>query len=210
MVQNYKEGIQLMRFGLITAAFVLLSAGQVFGAGLSICDGAAGNLVANCGFESGDFSGWNTGGNFDENTFVSNLPSYVHSGDFGMQGGPVGSSAFLSQTLSTSVGTSYTFSFALSNDGGTPNSFTAWWNGDQKLSFSDNGGFGMFSFSFSVIGTGSDTIQFDFQQDPAFWGLDDVVVADPAAVAAPEPGTFALLLGGILPVLAIARKRKVC
>ena len=29
----------------------------------SICDGVPGNLVTNCGFETGNFSGWTQGGN---------------------------------------------------------------------------------------------------------------------------------------------------
>jgi len=40
---------------VICSAGVLFAVPAVAG---SICDGAGGNLVQNCGFETGDFSGW--------------------------------------------------------------------------------------------------------------------------------------------------------
>jgi hypothetical protein len=181
----------------------LLCAGPVLAAGL--CEGP-GNLVANCGFETGDLTGWNSGGNLGFTAVTSAL--YVNSGNFGFQMGPQGSTGFISQNLSTINGQGYTFSFFLMNDGGTPNFFSASWNGSSLLSFSDTGAIPFAQFSFSVTGTGSDVVRFDFQQDPAYWGLDDVSV-DSGLTAAPEPGTLAMLLAGIIPVVAIARRRRV-
>ena len=48
--------------GLICAVFCLFLAVPQSKAG-SICDAVSGNLVANCGFETGDFTGWILSGN---------------------------------------------------------------------------------------------------------------------------------------------------
>src|SRR5262249_48593705 len=49
----------------------------------SICDAIAGNLVTNCGFESGDFTGWTqTPASFGSDFFVGD-GSLINSGNFG-------------------------------------------------------------------------------------------------------------------------------
>ena len=64
-----------------------------------ICQGVAGNLVANCGFETGDFTGgWSLTGNTGF-TGVSSSAPYVFSGTYGAQLGPIGSDGFLTQDL---------------------------------------------------------------------------------------------------------------
>jgi hypothetical protein len=50
-------------------------------------------------------------------------------------------------------------------------------------------------FSFTVAGTNGSTLDFAFRQDPSFFGLDDVVVTQAAAV--PAPASRTLLLAGI-------------
>jgi PKD repeat protein len=93
----------------------------VSGSGPAITAGAAGNIVSNGGFETGGFSGWNTSGNF-ASTSVNTGSVYAHSGTYGAILGPVGSLGYLSQTLTTTPGTSYLLSFWLNSpDGQTPN-----------------------------------------------------------------------------------------
>src|ERR1700728_1754539 len=48
--------------GLICASFILFAGLPQGRAGSSICAAVAGNLVANCGFETGDFTGWTVTG----------------------------------------------------------------------------------------------------------------------------------------------------
>jgi hypothetical protein len=173
----------------------------------SICDGVAGNLVTNCGFETGDFTGWTFTGNTGFSGVTSSSP-YVNSGTFGAQLGPVGSDGLLTQTLATLPGT-VSITFYLYNDGGTPNDFTVFWNGvDVGPSFVDDGSRSYTLVGGSVSSTGGDTLTFAFRQDPAFWGLDDVVVTQTSS-ATPEPGTVSLLLSGLGLVFAGIRRRRV-
>lgn len=189
---------------LVAVAAMPLSAGS-----LSPCGSVAGNLVANCGFESGNFTSWTTGGNFEDTEVVSS-PFYVYSGansgsDYAVLG-PVGSDATLSQTLSTAVGGMYTFSFYFASVGDSPADFTASWDGTPLLSLvNPNTGSSYTQYQYAVTGTGSDAIQFTFRDDPAYMALDDVVVGS----TTPEPGTVGMLIGGLGLVLAGLRRRKV-
>src|SRR5262249_32864612 len=105
----------------------------------SICDAIAGNLVANCGLETGNFTNWTITGN---PTFVSDEPSGTlgypaHSGNFFALLGPVGDDSFLSQSLTTVAGHSYTLQWFLSSDGGTINDFDAEINGTTLFSMTN-------------------------------------------------------------------------
>ena len=96
----------------VTALLSLVLSGPVL---------AAGNLVANPGFETGDFTGWTTGGNFEATGVSGNFDGFLpNSGNFFAFLGPVGSDGTLSQNLATTPGQSYTFSWFLGSDGGTP------------------------------------------------------------------------------------------
>lgn len=87
----------------------------------SPCDGVAGNLVSNCGFETGDFTGWTQ---FGDTTFDGVLTgdTYVipnvspNSGLYMANFGSTTNSG-ISQSISTTPGTLYDISFYLENDG---------------------------------------------------------------------------------------------
>lgn len=157
-------------------------------------DPTAPSLVANGGFETGDFTSWTVGGGGSVSS------SYDHSGVYGAAEGPVGSTNTLTQTVSTTPGQTYLFSFWLYNGGsGTGIDFKAKWNGVTLMEIANPGSsFGYTRYEFQVLAAGSSaTIEFDFRNDPSFWGLDDVgVTAAPqilAEVVNPgfETGTFA-------------------
>ncbi len=174
----------------------------------SVCGGIAGNLVANCGFETGDFTGW-TVVDATNNTFVaSNFDTGPNSGTYFAALGAVGADGTVSQALTTVAGQSYTFSFFLASDGGLPNDFTAQWDGTSLLSLTSTPAGPYVPYTFTVTGTGSDTINFLERNDPSWWGLDDISVA----AATPEPssliGSF-LLLGLLAACGAIYKRRKV-
>lgn len=145
------------------------------------------NLVANPGFETGDFTGWTLGGNTADSFVTNALP---HSGIYAATLGPVGSDGLLSQTLPTTIGQSYTIDFFLDNDsGGGPNDFTAAFGG-VSFTLTNAAQFDYTEFSFPVVATStSSQLQFSFRNDPGFFYLDDVSVS----AAVPEPSTFALL-----------------
>jgi PEP-CTERM motif len=172
----------------------------------SICDSLGGNLVTNCGFETGDFAGWTHSGNTGSSAVTSGA-SYVNSGTYGAQLGPVGSDGLLTQVVTTSSGVLYNFGFYLHNDGGTPNDFSASWDGTPVFSLVNAPNSPYTPHIFSVLGTGSDTIQFAFRQDPNWWGLDDVGVI-PANAPVPEPATLTMLGTALLGAGFRHRKRR--
>jgi hypothetical protein len=144
--------------------------------------------VVNGGFETGDFTGWTQSGNTSY-TSVTTGSTYAHSGTYGAQLGPAGSLGYLSQTLSTTVGTSYLLSVWLdSPDGATPNEFLVSWNGSTLLDETNLTAFGWTNLRFVVSATGTSTIlQFGFRDDPTSLGLDDISVV-PSALTLTRSG----------------------
>jgi hypothetical protein len=145
----------------------------VNGVGGSICDAVDGNLVANCGFETGDFTYWDQSGNLSF-TFVAPVP---FSGNFAAQFGPADDLGFISQLIPTEPGQSYDGGLFLRN-AGRPNHFQVYWNGDLLGDFVD-----LDDFDYTLVsGTGliaTDAlteIKLGFYNVPDFFFLDDVVV----------------------------------
>jgi hypothetical protein len=177
----------------------------------SLCDAVAGNLVTNCGFETGDFTGWTFGGNtanagdnyygvdaFDANS--GNDGAYM-SQDF-IDGGttPVD----LSETLATILGDTYQISYWLEQDTvpttGYTHGFSASFDGTafQTLTptIATPGPVGSFTeYSFTETASGpSSTLQFAFENDDNYWSFDDVSVVDTTVgTVTPEPSTTLLV-----------------
>lgn len=182
-------------FWRLTVLFVGLSAPSLmFADGVSRCDLSPDNLVQNCGFETGDFSYWDLTGD-TSTTFVSDSSlARPKSGDYFAALGSVGTDAILSQTISTEAGAEYNFSFWLASDGGTPNDFTAWWDGTAVFSESDIPWQPYILESFTVTATSSlTTIEFDASNTPGYLRLDDVNVV----AAEPNLGFLGSLLLGL-------------
>src|SRR5207248_5370847 len=106
----------MKRLGSIAIAVVMGAIVSGLGSGSaiaipSICDGIAGNIVANCGFETGTFASWTQSGNTG---FAGVSGGGVeNSGDFGAFFGPVGSLGFITQNLPTTAGGTYDLEFWL-------------------------------------------------------------------------------------------------
>jgi hypothetical protein len=173
----------------------------------SICDAVAGNLISNCGFETGDFSDWNVVNN-DGNTAVEG-PDFsttgVNSGNFyAALGDATSTPTTLEQTFSDGVGSTLTFSFYVATDG-SGGSLLADFDGTTLLSLGNTTSDGYTEYSFTVTGTGSDTIS--FVEEGAIGGyisLDDVVVVDPPAI--PEPSSLAFAVAA-LGAIVLAHRR---
>ena len=183
------------------AAVLVLCAPMAFGQ----------NLLSNGSFETGDFSGWTTTGNFEFSQVVSG-PFYVYSGaqdgNFYATFGPVGSDGGISQSFATTAGAQYTFSFYLAAIGDDPSDVSVFWDGTQVYGATDpNTGGNYQLFSFSETGTGSDTVSFNFRDDPAYIALDNVSVTQQSTGTVPEPSSFMLLGSGVLGLAGVIRRK---
>ena len=111
--------------GIATGTVTFLDGGTSIGTGsLATAD----HLVANGDFENGDFSGWILGGNVGGNLVLN---QDAERGTCAAWLGAIGSPGSLSQTVATMPGATYSFSWWLKSDGGTPNEFQASWDGHR-------------------------------------------------------------------------------
>jgi hypothetical protein len=177
----------------------------IFGAALLVLpilciSPAAANMVVNPGFEGppgpgGDFSGWDLSG---DQTAVGFGPVPVFAGNFSAALSTNFDQGVLSQTITTSAGTTYFVSFELYNgDSTNTNSFSATFgDGSFSLTNANEGDYTLYSF-FGTATSTSSILNFTFRNDPDWWGLDDVSV-DVAAVPGPAAGAGlpGLLLAG--------------
>lgn len=167
---------------------------------------SASELVANGGFETGSLSSWSLTGNTGFSGVVS---TPVHSGEFAFTDGAVGSPGFLSQTVATVAGQAYDFSFWLRNDGGTPNAFSASLGGALLTTLTNAGGAFDYTHFFGTVVAASNnaSLTFAFQQNPAFWSIDDISLTN-AVGGVPEPASWALMLTGFLGAGAAIRANR--
>jgi subtilase family serine protease len=136
------------------------------------------NIVSNGGFETGDFGGWNLNAT---STQVGKLPGLVHSGHYGAELGQPDTLGYLSQTLPTTAGHIYLLSLWIDNPknpyGATPNEFLVQWEGATIYDVVDLPFSKWTNLKFYVTATNSGSLlQFGFQDDPYFLGLDDISV----------------------------------
>src|SRR5262249_7226650 len=132
----------------------------------SICDAVIGNLVVNCGFETGDTTGWTLTGNAG---FIGVTGGAQNSGIFTLFAGPVGSDGFLTQTIPTVPGQAYRISFYFEADGGTPSDFAVSFNGVQLYSEVNPAAHGYELHTVTGVATGASTVlSFQFRDDPGF------------------------------------------
>ena len=172
-------------------------------AGLALTPANAASIVTNGGFETGDFTGW-----------VINPVSYpmyivtspVSGGQFAAQiaGFDFGPDT-LSQTLTTTAAQNYNLSFDLWQDQGIPNGFSVAWNGNTIFTETDIS-HSYLTYSFNVVGTGSDDLLFTAYNNPAFTYLDNVSVS--AVSAVPEASTWTIMIVGFAGFGFIAYRRK--
>ena len=147
----------------------------------STCDNVSPNLVANCGFESGDFNGWVVTGDL---AYSGVADFAADSGAYGSYWGSIGNQAFLSQTIDTDSSQTYQLWFSLKDtsdpDPSTTGStyFEARWNGTSLVTLQDSSAFDWRGYCFNVTpeASGSSLLRFVFRHDPAYFYLDDVML----------------------------------
>jgi PEP-CTERM motif len=206
-----------MRKAFLGIAVLALAVWSALPVMADVCGSVPGNLVTNCGFETGDFTGWTIGGNtsnpggnyygvdaFDANS--GNFGAYMSQDAIDGGANPV----TLSQTLNLAAG-NYIVTFWLNQDtipdGTTVHTFDAMFGSNDLLSLNYDattpGTTGYTEYSYMVAGGGSTDLLFSFRNDDNYWSFDDVSVS---AVPTPEPSSL-MLLGSALVGLAGLRRR---
>ncbi len=221
--------MRLQRSQLLTIGFSLLAVSPLLANTASICDNTPGNLVLNCGFElpyAGDGStpmDW-TGSQFTGFEDVVNSP--VNSGTYSMRiandefqaGEPLfNGAAIMSQTFTDTPGEQYTFEFYVLNadPGGADEQFQAFWgpsssptSGTPLTAVGNSAPDSWVLHTFTVTGTGSDTITFTSYNSPSFYYLDDVILVSNGVIATPEPATAIPLALGLAALYFLRRSRR--
>jgi hypothetical protein len=178
---------------------------------------AAGELIQNGGFETGDITGWTEVGNYiptgfnhaTSSNFVGMTPYagnyFFEFGNYTDEG-----SAGISQTMGTVSGQTYDLSFEWSTGGADApgdQSYLVLWDGNVVDSISTNTGSTPWTLaSLDVTGTGHDTLTIEGYRNYGYNGIDNVSVT--GAVPAPEPGTLALFGIALLGLGGLRLRRK--
>ncbi len=212
-----------MRRLLFLSLIVLaVSAIPTYASSLGICYGIAGNLVQNCGFETGleDFSNWTVPGQSTGITGVEcqNPPTSIGSPNSGMCDAYSGDYQVdtISQTISgLNIGDNYQLSAYIADD--PDNSFGAsTWSvsfGGNVIDSGDDSGSGGYAYTLKsyIVNAAatSATIQFGFEQHTEYYDLDDVSLVDLGAPSAtPEPAAYLLVSGALLGFGMFRRKKR--
>ncbi|HMD31894.1 MAG TPA: hypothetical protein VKG84_08280, partial [Candidatus Acidoferrales bacterium] len=177
------------------------------------CDAVSGNVVANCGFETGDLTGWTTGGPGLALGLVGvdgppSVPFDTNSGNFGAFLAGFNAPLTLSQTLNVETGDILTLTFWVgqNTDGAAACDSTCSFAvslGGQTLLMSPTTTIpGTFTeFTYSIIApSNSVVLQFSAENDPDVYSLDDI------SVVTPEPQPL-ILLAPALAGLVLLRRR---
>jgi hypothetical protein len=208
--------------GFLCAAFCLFLA--VPQSKADTC-GTATNLVANCSFQTGDFTGWTLSGNdvsagtlgnlygVEQGTDPDGISPVDGSSYQGWFGDQRSNATTLSQVLSTVIGDEYTVSLYLAQDGGPTtgntnpneyaNSFSASFGGNTLMSGPVSfEGYTQYTFNVDATSTSS-VLNLTLGNDPGQFLLDDVSVTDASPSPVPEPPTWTMMLAGIMGCLLI-------
>jgi hypothetical protein len=175
---------------------------------LGVSGGQAANLINNGSFENGDFTGWTQGGNTGSTVVASSGFDGItaEDGNYFAALGPIGSDGTLSQTFTDTPGATYESIFYLASDGDTPNDFGVTGPGGLFIATMDDIPASPFVEYYGYFtGSGSDTITFNFRNDPGYLWLDNVSVIS----VVPEPATWGLMLAGMGIAGASLRRRRI-
>jgi hypothetical protein len=194
-----------LRFAVVAATLALVGARAA----------AAQELVVNGGFETvtgnSTFPDWPAEWSASCPGFGGIGMNHANTGTYGVY---LGNGCTLSQSIATTAGQSYTFSFWLRSTLGQ--SLSARWNGVQQIFANDTitGGFVQLSAVVTAVGASS-TIEFASTITAGqYLSIDDISVQAAGqtptgpSTTVPEPSTVALTTVGLLGVAGAARRRR--
>jgi hypothetical protein len=179
----------------------------------SLAPARAQNLVQNPGFETGSLAPWTASSTGGISVSAYEDSSSAHTGLWSAQiayltqGPGTGS---LSQTLLTTPGQTYTFSFwaQYQDDFALFSSpLQVSWNGTQIAAptLSSFGGYSQYTYNVTATGTSTPiTFSLAVNDGLASWYLDDVRVAS----SVPGPSGLLVMLLGAVPGVGLLRRRK--
>ena len=187
------------------------------------CGSVTGNIVTNCGFETGNFSGWTLGGQLSgglNGNYYGVQTSPVNSGKyaayFGTNVTTVIAPTTLTQQLTGPAGYDYSLSFYIDQHAGVvgtsafPISFSVTFGSSPVSSIGQaltTNGFLLQSFLVHDYSDTNPILKFSFLNAPDYYFLDDVSVVRLGAVA-PEAGSVVLTIGGLAALLLAQAARR--
>lgn len=182
---------------LLSALVTALSFAGQASATPSVCASAPMNLITNCGFETGTLSGWTATPAGYNGQYYGVDTVDANSGTYGAYLAGQSALFYISQTIATVAGKTYSITFDVAHPDSTfspyTNTFLVNFAGSQ-LYTETNEVFGYEQIKLTGTATGSSTtLQFGAQDPLSFFSLDDVVV-----FATPEPATLSLLVLAML------------
>jgi hypothetical protein len=168
----------------------LLGAAAVASATLFAAPAMAASVVTNGGFETGDFTGWNTTGNLG---VYSNVGNAAVPTDWGTYRVASLGTTTLSQTLSTIAGTVYRIAYSIESDAG-PGTVAVNFGSATPNTGGTNTTTGRDDFAthfFFATATSASTVLSVQLSNGSYFNLDNISVT-----AVPEAGTWAMLMIG--------------
>jgi hypothetical protein len=199
----------------MTTSKTILAAVLLLGA----ANAAHADLIANGTFATGDFTGWTSVGDASYVSIYSSTagiyPNNMPSDQYHVEAGTSGTNFFdISQSIATTVGQSYTFSFYINEtdttdalNTNTTDALQVLWNGNTLLNISafTTNGWQLYSF-IETAGSSNSSIQFNLSDYSSYVGLADVSVV--AAAPVPLSPTFYSFGLGLLSLLGFRTRAK--
>jgi hypothetical protein len=161
----------------------------------------------NGGFESGHFAPWTQFGNTGNTNVLGSFNSISpHGGSHQAVFGAVNSAGGIQQTIPVAAGTLVTISFWLANEGGIPSSFSVDFGGSNLASQSNPPSFDWTFFTYTLQApTNNPVLSFAFQNNPAWFHLDDVSVCLTTTACCNEiTGACSIVAGATCPAGSVA------